>query len=157
MADAHQLAYLKALGIPVWVRRGDSGQADQMSDQWAVSTLKLGPGSSSILLVCSNTNEPAGQLASDIARAFSGEPVWAWPAGGEDVHSVESAVNEQLFTTVVVFGQALAWQVFGKQVPEMIGPARILVVPGMNDLTTCPAERRRLWQTMCSRRLVASR
>jgi len=146
-------AYLEAMGIPVWVRKEFAAQAGR--DELA--GLRLGPGSGQFLLLCANAGETAGHLASDIARVFSAEPVWAWPAIDEPGQTAETAVDEHLFTTLVIFGAEAAGQVFGEDVPGVIGPARVLEAPAMKELANDPAARSRLWDTMCSKRLVPAR
>ena len=143
-------AYLEAMGIPVWVRKEIAAKPGRE----AAAGLRLGPGSGQFLLLCANAGETSGHLASDITRVFTAEPVWAWPAIDEPGQSVEAAIDERFFTTLVVFGPEAARQVFGKDTPGMIGPARVLVVPAMDELANDPAARCSLWNILCSKRLV---
>jgi hypothetical protein len=145
------MAYLEAMGIPVWVRK----EVAAVAIRGVGCGLRLGPGSGQFLLLCSNAAETAGHLAADISRAFSAAPVWAWPSADESGQSAGAAVDEHLFTTLVVFGMGVARQVFGGETPDMVGPARVLVVPGMDEVAADPDARMSLWNTMCSRRLVA--
>ena len=150
MSEAIQRAYLDAMEIPVWVRKE---LADQVPD-FVPASLKLGPGSGPVLLVCRRVDEPATRLAADIARSLKTEPVWAWPAQDGDGAQVEVIVNDHLFTTVIVFGEALEAQLFNGAVPEALGSARLLVAPGLDNLMTSPPSRSGLWKLLSTSHLT---
>ena len=147
---AQRAAYLEALGIPVWVRKGQAAATSRP----AAAGLRLGPGTGRFLLLCAGADETAGRLAADIARVLGEEPVWAWPAVEETGAAVESAVDEHLFTNLLVFGAETACQVFGASAPRTVNSARVLVVPGMAELAAEPGARAGLWRTLCDNRLV---
>lgn len=151
-----QLAYLEALGVPVWARKElVDGQDRAAADHGQFPAgVRLGPGSGQFLLLCSGATETAGRLASDIARAMGGQPVWAWPVDGEPGQPVAEAVGEHLFTTLLVFGSGVGRRVFGAAAPGSVGSARVLVAPGMDELAGDPAARRSLWHMLCSKNLV---
>jgi hypothetical protein len=140
--ETNQLAYLEAMNIPVWVRKELAGQ----EPDHALLSLKLGPGTSEVLLVCSDINEPAKQIAADIARCLSVEPVWAWPDDESDSRDLISLVSEQLFTTVIIFGGSLATQLFGSRVPEAVASARMLQAASLDELVSSPDAKRSLWK-----------
>ena len=139
--EAGQLAYLEALDIPVWVRKELAEQVPEL----APVALKLGPGASEVLLVCSGIDEPAKRIATDIARCLSVEPVWAWPQSDADAQDLNSLVAEQLFTSVIVFGNSLVSRLFCKRLPESIGSARLLEAASLEQLESSPDARRLLW------------
>ncbi|MFT5139449.1 MAG: hypothetical protein ACI9H8_000684 [Lysobacterales bacterium] len=139
--EAGPLAYLEAMDIPVWVRKE---LADQSPELTPVG-LKLGPGESEVLLVCSGIDEPAKRIATDIARCLSVEPVWAWPEAEGDAQDLNSLVAEQLFTSVIVFGNSLVAQLFNMQLPETIASARLLEAASLEQLESSPDARKLLW------------
>jgi len=151
MSEARQRAYLDALEIPVWVRKELAAQVPE----FVSPPLKLGPGSGPVLLVCSRVDEPATRLAADIARSLSTEPVWAWPGPDADSAQADVIVNDHLFTTVIVFGASLETQLFNGAVPETLGPARLLIAPGLDELVTSPQSRNRLWKLLSQSHLTA--
>ena len=144
MNDANQRAYLEAMDIPVWIRKEF---ADQVPD-FASPGLKLGPGSSQILLVCSGIDEPAKRISADIARSLNAEPVWAWPEPASEVSDLKTLVGEQLFTTVLVFGELLATKIFGTRKPGTLGSARLLLAASLAELEGSPTLRRELWKVI---------
>ena len=111
--------------------------------------LKLGPGSGGILLVCAKDRDSASKLGNDIARVLPNNPVWAWPDNNESAVSPNEAVNENLFTCVAVFGDALAQLLFDKQVPSAIGSAKLVVLPAMSELESSAGARQQLWVEFC--------
>lgn len=151
--DARRLAYLEAMEIPVWVSRGAADDAPEV----AALSLHLGPGSSGLLLVCASQEIPASALAHDIVRILPETPVWAWPSADVGGAELPRAVEERLFTSILVFGGALAEQVCGHAAPERIGPARLMVTDDFRTLAERPESRRSLWQMLCSRSLVRAR
>jgi DNA polymerase III psi subunit len=149
---ARHAAYLEALGIQAWVRKGLVAR----SGADVPAGLRLGPGAGRLLLLCADAEQTAGRLAADVARALPDEPVWAWPAPEGPGASVAEAVDEHMFTTLLVLGPDTARRVFGKNVPGWVGSARVLVAPGMAALATDPQARRSLWRTICAKRLVCT-
>jgi hypothetical protein len=148
LSEARRLAYLEALEIPVWLQRGQAQPASPKG-------LRLGPGSSGLLLVCASQEQPASALANDIVRVLPETPVWAWPelnGGGQPIAAV---VEEHLFTTVLLFGEALAEQVLGQAVPERLAQARLLPVPALGNLGEDATVRRQFWRTLCQQGLVS--
>ncbi len=117
MSEVNQRAYLEAMEIPVWVRKEYvNRECVDQAPEFVSPTLRLGPGAGDVLLVCGRVDEPATRIAADIARSLKAEPVWAWldaDAAGSDV---ETVVNEQLFTTIIVLqgpftmGRLRQWQ-----------------------------------------------
>lgn len=151
--NGRHAAYLEAMDIPVWVRKELAGAVRRN----AASALHLGPGSGPLMLLCREAADTAGRLAADITRVLAHPPVWAWPAPDGAGPSVEAAVNEHLFTCLVVFGAETARAAFGRSAPDTVGPARVLVAPGLEELAGDPAERMRFWNALCSARLVKDR
>lgn len=150
MIESRQRAYLEAMDIPVWVRKELSNRVPD----FIAPQLRLGPGSGSVLLVCSRLDEPATRLAADIVRSLGSEPVWAWlehDGGG----APEDVVKEHLFTSMVVFGTTLELQLFGGTAPDTLGSARLMVVPGLHELASSPPLKKRLWKMLSGRLLAA--
>ncbi len=112
--------------------------------------LSLGPGQGSCLFLCGSEDETASPLASDLARLPGGAPVWAKTAiSGEGV-ALGTAVEERLFTAVVIFGQAQALLALGGTAPEQCGAARVVVVPELKRLAADPAARKICWEAFKS-------
>lgn len=148
MLDRRQQAYLDAMGITMWVLR-DQGEPERAFPT-AASLLKLGPGDGGTLMVCATDAEAAGSLASDISRALSGVPVWAWPVEAEDgLVTLEQAVSERLFTNVAVFGAELAATLFPEGVPGSVQTASLVQLPSIPVLEQDGQARRGLWLELC--------
>jgi hypothetical protein len=150
MNPAGQRAYLEAMGIPVWVRRGPA----QAAGPTQVASLQLGPGTGSVLLLCAGVSESSSQLAADIARALGSEPVWGWPAADGEGRGVAEAVGDGLFTHLLVFGSEAECALFGGPAPETLGPARVLRAASLPALAADPGERRGLWRMLVDNRLA---
>ena len=148
MSDNLHQAYLDALGISVWSLRESSGPDKSVG-------LKLGPGKGSILLVCAADIDSASKLANDLGRALGSIPVWSWPTDSANSVSLADAANDQLFTTIAIFGSALAKQFFGEKFPATLSSASLVVLPAMEDLKTRADARRLLWDVMCQAGMVA--
>ncbi len=148
------LAYLDAMGITVWVQRATTAVAGAVADR--DSTLKLGPGSGGILLICATDTEPASKLANDIVRSLGCVPVWSWLDDGEGAVKPAAAVAENLFTTVAVFGTELAEQFFGRDLPKNLHSANLVLLPSMRDLETRAEARRALWTDLCRSGMVSA-
>jgi hypothetical protein len=141
MIESRRQAYLEAMDINVWLSKPEAADQDR---------LVIGPGSGSTLLLCHAADESATRLAADISRFLADGPVWAWPdpEGRRQYPSLENAIDEFLFTRVVVFGQILAGKLFNGQVPQTLASARIVEVGGLNVLQASPNARRELWRKL---------
>ena len=157
--------YLKAMGIDLWLPRlttvpadddsnparanaADAAQASEVTAAEAAPAgrIVIGPGSGSTLLLCGGSDEAATALAADIARSLEGEPVWAWPAPGPNTPgmTLAGAIEEHLFTRVLVFGsQRLEPAEDGKG--ELTGSTRLVRTDPIPVLMESGAARRRLW------------
>jgi len=154
MIESRQQAYLDAMGIPVWTLR-EPAVADPVPVESNLK-LKLGPGSGGILLVCATDTDSASKLANDISRALGKVPVWSWPDDGEDAVKPAVAVDENLFTTVAIFGAELAGQFFGSDIPVNLNSASLVLLPSMHELETRPDARRSLWADLCRSGMVSA-
>lgn len=141
MIEAQRRAYLEAMGIGVWINKPVGPDADR----WLV-----GPGSGSTLLLCRTVQESATRLAADIGRSLGGDPVWAWPdpEGRQEFPSLRDAVEQHLFTQVLLFGQVLAGQIFKGKVPEVLASASVQVTTNLDELAADGLARRKLWQCL---------
>ena len=147
MPSNRQQAYLDAMDIGVWVLREPmSAEAGATPD---CPRLRLGPGSSGILLVCEAGVDFAGSLTNDINRALGVAPVWAWPDDDEVAVDLGSAIEEHLFTTVAIFGNALALQITKGKLPSRMKSANLLVLPSMQEIKNQAEARRALWTSFC--------
>jgi DNA polymerase III psi subunit len=150
-----QQAYLDAMDIGLWRLRESACVVTPDTD--GVPRLKLSPGSGGILLICDEDTDSASRLANDINRALGSVPVWAWPhtdAGGVDLIS---AIEENLFTTVAIFGTDLAAQFFGREIPVSLNSAKMVLLPAMPDIFGTAETRRVLWDTFCRSGMVRVR
>ena len=171
MAPARRNAYLRALGIDVWVPRAVADKATFVHPEPGTASalpppvahgLHLGPGDGNTLLLCNAPAEAATRLAADIARCLDGEPVWGWPvpaAVGPGI-SLQQAIEQRLFTRVLVFGREL-----GEFVSEfvsgsdarVIASARILCTSSITELAGSPVAKRTLWSELCANDWCAGR
>ena len=179
-----QKAYLEAMDIGVWVLRDtDTLQARgleavatesiaaEISSPGAepvqtvpvvvtpsrnTPTLKLGPGRGGVLLVCGADTDSASRLASDISRALGSVPVWAWPHTDANAIKLDNAVEENLFTTVAIFGDELAAQFFEGNIPASLNAANVVMLPSMEDIQNRPDARRQLWAAFCRSGIVST-
>lgn len=143
--DRVRLQYLEALGIQAWVSREASAEGSRTGSG---PGLRVGPGEGGCLFVCERAEQSGGRLAADLARACREQPVWSWPAADEDAPDIGAAVRERLFTTVIVFGEALAGELFEASVPETVGSARVVAAPDLDTLAADPAARRACWSAL---------
>ena len=165
MQYTKQKAYLDAMDIGVWRLRETASVA--IPDTECVPRLKLGPGSGGILLICAEDTDSASRLANDINRALGSVPVWAWPYAddggvdltGVDLNSVDliGAIEENLFTTVAIFGTDLAAQFFGSEIPVNLNSAKMVLLPAMQDILGQAESRQVLWGTFCRSGMVKVR
>lgn len=141
MIEAQRRAYLEAMDISVWLQKPPA--ADR-------SRLIIGPGSGGTLLVCSQAEDSASPLAGDICRCLGDNPVWAWPdrEGSAQSLALENAIDEFLFTRVLLFGQPLASRLFSGPIEKVMGSARIMLVPDLDDLKVSAGARRDLWRQL---------
>lgn len=159
MIETRQQAYLDAMGIPVWtLREAPVIETPPVETPHVESkgSLKLGPGSGGILLICATDTDSASKLANDISRALGKVPVWSWPDDGEDSVVPTVAVDENLFTTVAVFGTELAEQFFGSELPVNLNSASLVLLPSMRDLETQSDARQSLWVDLCRSGMVSA-
>ena len=152
MIESRRQAYLDAMGIPVWTLRETA--VTEVVPAKSDLTLKLGPGSGGILLVCETDTDSASKLANDISRALEKVPVWSWPDGGADTVRPADAVDENLFTTVAIFGAELAEQLFGSELPVNLNSASLVLLPSMHELESLPEARQSLWADLCRSGMV---
>jgi len=152
MIETKQQAYLDAMGIPVWTLR--ETPAIETPPVEYNRSLKLGPGSGGILLICATDTDSASKLANDIGRVLGRVPVWSWPDDGEGTVAPAVAVDENLFTTVAIFGTALAEQFFGSELPLNLNSANLVLLPSMRDLETGAEARQSLWADLCRSGMV---
>lgn len=149
-----QQAYLDAMGIEVWrLRDIDSATGPEPV---CAPLLKLAPGSGGILLVCSEDTDSATRLANDINRTLGNVPVWAWPHADAGGVELADAVEENLFTTVAIFGRKLATQLCGAELPVNLNSAKVVLLPGMRDVLGQAETRRSLWSILCRSGMVGT-
>ena len=153
MNPSGQRAYLEAMGIPVWISKEHAEQENLQ----AAPGLKVGPGSSQILLVCAGAEEASRRIAADIARCLKSEPVWAWSEPESEEPLITEVVSEHLFTTVMIFGQDLAAELLGTVVPDTIGSASVITTETLAGLESSPSAKRVLWQQIKAGHLAARR
>lgn len=170
--------YLSALGIDVWVPRstGAPGCTDGYVDEPAkeeiardqkvehpagvtglVGDIVIGPGNSNTLLLCSSADEAATVLAADIARSLDCEPVWSWPVQGTTDQGIPlaQAIEERLFTRLVVFGHGLLGN-NGETGLPLIRSARIIQAESIPVLARNGLSRKVLWQQLSDSNWCAS-
>ena len=126
------------------------------ADQVRSPGLKLSPGAGGVMLVCARDSDSASKKSNDITRALGKMPVWAWPAADEQALSAADAVEENLFTCVAIFGEALGHLLFGDEIPSSLGSARLVLLPAMSELTNSAAARRELWSVLCRSGMIVS-
>lgn len=156
--NQRQLHYLQAMGVEVWLPRGGppvgnpaqspAQPVEQGRQALPGVGLRLGPGNGSCLLVCAGPEQSATPLASDLARVLGATPVWAWPSEDPDSGALAQAVDDRLFTSVVVFGAGLAARVCGGEPPASCGSAQLLVGPDLEELLTQADARRQCWAVL---------
>lgn len=147
MSVSRQRAYLEAMDVEVWSLREPLIPEVCVAREHA--RLKLGPGNGGILLICAADSDSAGRLANDINRALGGAPVWAWSCIDEGAIDMTTAVEENLFTTVAIFGEELASQFFDGELPAHLYSANLVLLPSMRDIESRSDARRALWATFC--------
>jgi DNA polymerase III psi subunit len=154
MINSRQQAYLDAMDIGVWcLRETPSIKTCVPASQ---PGLKLGPGGGGVLLVCAADNHSASRLANDISRTLGSVPVWAWPSSDSNAAKLADAVEENLFTTVAIFGKDLAGQFLEGDLPVSLGSAKLVLLPAMDDIQDHADAKRALWTTLCHTGLVTN-
>ena len=152
--SSRQHAYLDAMDIGIWSLRESPCLATPPVT--IPPGLKLGPGGGGILLVCAADTDSATRLANDIARALGGVPVWAWPHVDPGAIKLPNAVEENLFTTVAIFGSDLAIQFFNGDPPPSVQSANLVLLPSMQDIQDRAEARQLLWSTFCRSGMVSA-
>jgi DNA polymerase III psi subunit len=153
MISSRQQAYLDAMGIGVWSLREAALPSMPAIDN--APGLRLGSGSGGVLLLCAADTDSASRLANDISRALGGVPVWAWPIDDTGAVRLADAVDENLFTTIAIFGRELAGQFFEGELPDSLNSASLVLLPEMQDLQNHAEARRALWATFCRSGMVS--
>jgi DNA polymerase III psi subunit len=139
MNEAQRQAYLDAMDIQVWVRKPPPVLQDR---------LFIAPGSGSTLLVCENGEERSTALAVDLCRYLGSSPVWGWPDpdGNPQLPTLANAIDQFMYTRVLLLGQPLASRICKGKVQEVLGSARVTVIPGLDELGQSPQARKTLWR-----------
>jgi len=154
MTSNRQLAYLDAMDIGVWFLSETCSSATPDTDN--APELKLGPGGGGILLICAADTDSASRLANDISRVLGSIPVWGWPHAGVSAVNLTAAVEDNLFTTVAIFGDELALQFFDGALPASLNSAKLVLLPAMQDIQGRAETRQALWATLCRSGMVNS-
>ena len=147
MHNSLQQAYLEAMDIAVWSLRQPASPETGIAKNHV--QLKLSPGNAGSLLICAADTDSAGRLANDINRTLGSSPVWAWPSDDTGTVDLPSAVEDKLFTTVAIFGEELAMQMFEGELPAHLNSAKLVLLPSMRDIQNRADARRALWATFC--------
>jgi len=147
MHSSLQQAYLEAMDIAVWSLRQPASPETGIAKNHV--QLKLSPGNAGSLLICAADTDSAGRLANDISRTLGSSPVWAWPSDDTGTVDLPSAVEDKLFTTVAIFGEELAMQMFEGELPAHLNSAKLVLLPSMQDIQNMAEARRTLWATLC--------
>jgi len=146
MIESQRRAYLEALDIVVWLRKPAIDDTAPANTQ----RLTMEPGSGSTLLLCRDGGEKMSPVAADIYRYLGDDAVWGWP--DPDQHpsnpSVTEAVDQRLFTRVVVFGAKLAERLFENAVPSILRSAQVIVSDDLDELSLAGPSRKSLWRKL---------
>lgn len=152
MEPARRAAYLRAMGMDLWLRRGSGAEGAEAGGTRVATEpghgFAIGPGSGRLLLLCGGPADTALPVAADIARCLGDEPVWGWPApaGGEGI-PLRDAVAGRSFTGVLSFGPVA--NAGGMEGCEPIGEGVLLLrAEALADLARDPAARRALWSRL---------
>lgn len=140
MSETRRRAYLEALGLDVWLTKAAAAEPAGL----VVS------GDGCLLLVCSSAEESASRLAGDISRVLGDDVAWAWPDTADAAESLTlaQAVERFLFTGILLFGKAVEKQLFAAQPPAVLGSARVLRAPGLDELAVRGTAKQTLWQLL---------
>ena len=147
MHSSRQQAYLEAMDVAVWSLREPVSTGPDIAVNH--ERLKLGPGNAGLLMICAVDTDSAGRLANDISRSLGSSPVWAWPSEDSGTVDLASAVEDNLFTTVAIFGKELALRFFEGELPANLNAAKLVLLPSIQDIQSRAETRRTLWATIC--------
>lgn len=149
MRELRRRAYLDAMGFDVWSVKPPAP---------ACNRLVLQPGDGDTLLVCAQPENTAGRFAGDLARVLDGQVVWAWPdpEGGAANPTLEEAVQQHLFTRVVLFGEEMGRRVAEGEIPLAVCSAQILVTEHLPDLADRGRSKLEFWNLLCESGAVKS-
>ena len=145
ITEQQRRQYLHAMGIEPLIRRGISTGATAAG---TATHYQIGPGAGGTLLLCDGREQAASALASDIARCLVEVPIWGWcvdPGPGDartPAFTLESAIEERLFTRVLLFSDIAPAQA------DVIGSARIIRAPSLQQLANNPQAKRALWSQL---------
>jgi hypothetical protein len=143
MIEARRRAYLEALGFDVWIARPPAPEPGRLG---------VGTGRGSTLLICRSAADCTAELASDLARALGGDPLWSWldPAAGDEAEFLADIVASRLITRVLLFGRAAARSLFQGPPSAMLGSVEIVEAPGLEELVISASARKTLWRRLQS-------
>lgn len=146
MIESQRRAYLEALDITVWLQKPVVDNSIQAN----ADRLTLEAGSGSTLLLCRDAGEKAAPVASDIYRYLGDDAVWGWPDSEQNPSnpSVGEAIDQRLFTRVVIFGELLAERLFDDAVPSILRSAQVVVCADLDELALAGACRKSLWRLL---------
>ena len=147
MLETRRRAYLEVMGYDIWSAKPAQPDANR---------LLLQPGNGDVLMVCDAPNVSAGPLAEDIARALGDNVVWAWsdPEGRPENPTLEEAIEQQLFSRVILFGSTLPNRFFKNEIPLVLGSARIVSTHSLDDLLMQGSARLSLWKQLSGKLLT---
>lgn len=174
MNPQQRAAYLRALGVEVWVPKValaaspsrealaqvdlGSSAGNEVAPFSAASNFFVEPGTGDTLLLCGSQAEAGTILALDISRSLKAQPLWGWAVFGGSAggSSLEQAIRDRLITRLIVFGSDF-------DVPEgvenagVIGTAEVLRVASLPQLASSAKARRELWESLNLRQWCAAR
>ncbi len=138
MIEERRHAYLRAMGLDVWLPRLPAAGPDRLG---------IRRGSDGTLLLVSTAGDCRTELAGDLARALGGDPGWAWldPAADEEAQTLQEVVAECLITRILVFGPDTARRAFGGDIPLTLGSATVVALPGLHEVAASGSARQALW------------
>jgi hypothetical protein len=141
MIESRRRAYLDAIGLDVWSLRPPEPEFNRLLFQ---------PGTGGTLLICDTPDATATRIAGDIARALGGEVVWAWPdpEGNPQSLTLEQAVDQYLFTRVVLFGTGLGRRMFLSGAPQVAGSAGVTVTDKLDELAVRGNTKQEFWKQL---------
>ena len=165
-------AYLRAMGLEVWVSKAGVGAAavepapavadfiaagHDPGPFTAASTCFVEPGHGDTLLICGSKAESVTAVARDIARSLRNEPVWGWPVaqGAGTALSLEQAIKDRLITRLILFGFDPAPADHSGM--TSIGTAETLKVASLPELARSGKARKALWGSLAERHWNAER
>jgi len=154
MSKQRQAEYLRAMGIPTWVRRLEpvaAGQAGQPASEEAVIQLAVtGSGRSGWLWVLPGTPAET-QLLANIKQAVEGDLEGAElciPGQSEELN-IRGLIDEYLITRVVAFGQGIVQQLEQDRGVHPWPESVVLIkAPGLAELEQSKESKRHLWQQL---------